>query len=212
MNFSYDEVHSSWSAIFTNNQSRFSQILETIKEDEIAPTRDDIFKAFTLPREEVKAVIFGQDPYPGVGVADGLAFSSQDGNPIPASLRNIFLEYSSDLGLAMPTSPNLAKWQDAGVLLLNRTLTTSVTNRNAHAKSGWNDFTLEVAKDLGALGVVGILWGNYARELAPHFSNRIESPHPSPLSAYRGFFGSRPFSRTNAILKESGKSEINWEL
>jgi uracil-DNA glycosylase len=160
----------------------------------------------------VKVLILGQDPYPGEGVADGLAFSAREGNPIPASLRNIFKEYVEDLNLPFPTSPDLSAWSERGVLLLNRTLTTSVGERNVHLSKGWIDFTQNVAEQLASRGVVAILWGNYARSLCSLFSNVIESPHPSPLSARRGFFGSKPFSRANQLLIQDGKSPINWQL
>ncbi len=212
MNFSYSEVDSTWHSIFRRHEASINKILKSLSGDDFAPMREDIFRAFLLPRNQVKAVIVGQDPYPGLGVADGLAFSSKVGNPIPASLRNIFVEYVSDLGFDAPSSPDLSPWLNSGVLLLNRTLTTSTGERNAHVKLGWKALTEDVAKEIGAENVVGILWGNYAREFAPYFSIRIESAHPSPLSARRGFFGSKPFTRTNEALKALGKSEVSWQL
>ena len=212
MKFSLAEVDPSWHSIFTRHEIRINEILVSLTSDEISPKRSQVFRAFSLPRDHVKAVIVGQDPYPGVGVADGLAFSSNAQNPIPASLRNILKEYSADLQLELPTSPDLSAWMNSGVLLLNRTLTTSTGERNAHVKAGWSSLTEDVVKELGADGAVGILWGNYAREFAKYFPLRIESVHPSPLSARGGFFGSKPFSSTNAILRERGKSEIAWRL
>ena len=176
-----------------------------------APARADIFRAFTLPLHEVKAVIFGQDPYPGEGVADGLAFSTR-GEKIPASLRNIFKEYADDLGLPVPKNGDLTVWHHNGVLLLNRTLTTVTGERNAHYGAGWSAFTSDVAKVLGQLDTVAILWGANARELAPYFKWKIESVHPSPLSARNGFFGSKPFSSANTILRELGRTPIDWSL
>lgn len=175
------------------------------------PARADIFRAFTLPLNEVKVVIFGQDPYPGEGVADGLAFSTR-GAKIPASLRNIFKEYSDDLGLPAPKSGDLTTWHTNGVLLLNRTLTTETGKRNAHYRAGWSALTSDVARALGQLDTIAILWGAKARELAPYFHWKIESVHPSPLSARIGFFGSKPFSSANAILKDLGRTPIDWEL
>ena len=179
--------------------------------DNHAPSRTDIFRAFTLPLHDVKAVIFGQDPYPGEGVADGLAFSTR-GAKIPASLRNIFKEYVEDLGLSAPNSGDLTPWHLNGVLLLNRTLTTETGERNAHYGAGWSAFTNDVAKALGQVDLVAILWGANARELAPYFKQKVESVHPSPLSARNGFFGSKPFSSANTILAELGRTPIDWSL
>ena len=212
MNFSLNEVEPSWHPLFSKHQKTLEELLVEISGSEFTPTRSNIFRAFQQPLSDIRVVIFGQDPYPGVGVADGLAFSSHSGNPIPASLRNIFKEYVDDLGYEVPDSPDLSNWSTNGVLLLNRTLTTVVGERNAHVGSRWKEFTLDVARELAGMDVVAILWGNYARELVPLFANRIESPHPSPLSARRGFFGSRPFSSANRLLMDAGKEPVNWKL
>jgi uracil-DNA glycosylase len=127
-------------------------------------------------------------------------------------LRNIFKEYAEDLGLPAPKSGDLTTWHHNGVLLLNRTLTTVTGERNAHYGAGWSTFTRDVAKVLGQLDTVAILWGANARELAPYFKWKIESVHPSPLSARNGFFGSRPFSSANAMLEELGRHPIDWAL
>jgi uracil-DNA glycosylase len=211
MAFNLDEVHPSWRPFFNEHISLIDSILVDLDIDEITPPRSEIFRAFRTPLEEIRVLILGQDPYPALGVADGLAFSSR-ALPIPASLRNIFIEYQSDLGVAPPVSADLSTWAARGVLLLNRTLTTSTGSRNAHVKSGWSSLTYLVAEYLALHQVVAILWGNNARELSSLFPHRIESPHPSPLSARRGFFGSRPFSRTNELLTELGRKPINWEL
>ncbi|CAN2201366.1 Ung Uracil DNA glycosylase [Candidatus Nanopelagicaceae bacterium] len=211
MQFSLDEVDASWRTLFSYHSKTIDQIFETIG-GEIAPPRSDVFRAFRRPMEEVKILILGQDPYPGVGVADGLAFSSYSGNSIPASLRNIFKEYSSDLGLPTPVSPDLTAWSERGVLLLNRTLTTTVGERNVHAKQGWSSLTEAVAKSVAERNVIAILWGNSARSFAPLFTQVIESVHPSPLSARNGFFGSRPFTRANALLSQQGKDPVDWSL
>ncbi len=176
----------------------------------ITPKKDEIFRAFALPLQEVKVVIFGQDPYPGIGVADGLAFSTS--KAIPASLRNIFKELSSDIGCDIPVSGDLSRWATEGVLLLNRTLTTLEGQRNAHVESEWKEITRAVAQLLGERGVVAILWGSHAQELSHYFEYAISSPHPSPLSSYRGFFGSKPFSRANEVLISKGKTPIDWKL
>jgi uracil-DNA glycosylase len=211
MRFSLDEVDATWRPLFSEYFDLIEETLSSVGDD-ISPGRADLFRVFKRSIDEVKVLIVGQDPYPGEGVADGLAFSSPKGNPIPASLRNIFKEYADDLLLPTPSEPDLTPWSDEGVFLLNRTLTTSIGARNVHSSSGWQVLTEAVAVELSQRGVVAILWGNYARSLAPLFSDLIESPHPSPLSARRGFFGSKPFTRANQLLVAKGKSPINWEL
>lgn len=207
-----ERIHPSWMPLFQRQISLLTEIFSPLSEAEIAPRKEQIFRAFENPLESVRVVIFGQDPYPGPGVADGLAFSSPAAQPIPASLRNIFKEYESDTGLPAPRTPDLTKWSISGVMLLNRALTTAEGERNAHLRNGWRLFTDDVAEILGERDVVAILWGNNARELAPFFRHHIESAHPSPLSARRGFFSSRPFSECNRILRELGKEPINWSL
>jgi uracil-DNA glycosylase len=211
MTFSLEEIDSTWRPFFADHIDSIDEILASLELVETTPARENIFRAFTFPLENVRVLILGQDPYPGIGVADGLAFSSSLA-PIPASLRNIFKEYSEDLDLPTPKSPDLTIWAQRGVLLLNRTLTTSVGERNAHLAKGWSALTLSVAQLLADRGVVAILWGNSARELAPLFKYRIESAHPSPLSARRGFFGSKPFTSANRLLLETGRKPIDWKL
>jgi len=211
MSFSLDEVEQSWRPLFKEHSALISEILNSIGGD-ITPARSEVFRAFQEPIGEVKVLILGQDPYPGEGVADGLAFSSYSDNPIPASLRNIFKEYSTDLNLPIPHSPDLTSWSKRGVLLLNRTLTTTVGERDIHARKGWSSLTESVAKELAGRDVVAILWGNSARTFAPHFKEVIESVHPSPLSARNGFFGSRPFTRANSLLLGQGREPIDWQL
>lgn len=213
MSFSLDEVHESWHPLFSQHLTELNQILSEIEKLEIAPTRAQVFRAFRTPRENVKVLIVGQDPYPTPGRADGLAFSvSNSAGALPASLRNIFREYSDDLGLASPRSGDLSAWSEQGVMLLNRSLTTVVGERNAHVKLGWKEFTDTVAQDLGALNVIAILWGAHAQELSSYFTHTVESVHPSPLSAYRGFFGSKPFSKVNELLVSRGSIPIDWKL
>lgn len=213
MHFSLEEIDSSWHTLFSEHLELINRILEEIKGVDIAPERANVFRAFRQPLNQVRVVIFGQDPYPTAGVADGLAFSiSLETERIPASLRNIFTEYSSDLGKITPVSGNLSRWSDNGVLLLNRTLTTTVGERNVHSDHGWKILTDAVAKELGRREVVAILWGSHAQELAPYFKDPISSVHPSPLSAYRGFFGSKPFSRANALLVSRSLHTIDWTL
>ncbi len=209
--FDISEVHLSWRPFFSRHQGLIEKCFAEL-DGAITPSRDLVLRVFTYPLDEVRVLIVGQDPYPGAGVADGLAFSAQADEKIPASLRNIFKEYVEDLGLAAPTSPDLSAWAERGVALLNRTLTTSPGERNAHLDTSWREFTYKVAEELAARDVVAILWGSYASELAPLFEYKITSVHPSPLSARRGFFGSKPFSRANVLLGEIGKSPIDWTL
>ena len=130
--------------------------------------------------------------------------------PLPKSLQNIFAEFESDLKRPAPLTGDLSQWVSQGVMLLNRVLTTEVGTTNAHSKLGWQKITDSVARELGSQCVVAILWGKQAQELADFFPYRVESPHPSPLSSYRGFFGSKPFSKVNALLAELGRDEIDW--
>jgi uracil-DNA glycosylase len=212
MQLPIERVDPSWDPLFVEQQAALIEIFQSLVSVRHTPPRERIFRAFEYPLEDVRVVIFGQDPYPSPGVADGLAFSSLPDQRIPASLRNVFKELHDDLGVPSPETPDLTAWSRSGVMLLNRTLTTAEGERNAHLMNGWRSFTDAAANLLAAQNVVAILWGNNARELAPLFKNRIESAHPSPLSAHRGFFGSRPFSTANRLLQESGRDPINWSI
>ncbi len=206
-------MHASWQRLLEPVAPDIEKILAKIADEDIAPPREEIFRAFDIDLEEVKVVIFGQDPYPTEGNAMGLAFSVPTNvTHIPASLRNIFQELESDLGLGRPLRGDLTSWERSGVLLLNRVLTTRVGKTAAHSDLGWQNITNHIARELGARGVIAILWGKSAQGLSGYFSNYISSAHPSPLSAYRGFFGSKPFSRVNDILSSQGRSPINWSL
>ena len=206
-------VHSSWNGVLDPLAPEIEKILQSISHDEIAPSIDRIFAACEMDLTGVKCVIIGQDPYPTRGNAHGLAFSvDSQVRPIPASLRNIFAELVSDLGVALPANGNLSKWCDQGVLLLNRVLTTKVGVSNAHTDIGWQQITTQIAKAAAAQGAIGVLWGMSAQELSYLFTHSIESVHPSPLSAYRGFFGSKPFSQVNQELERRGISPIDWSL
>lgn len=185
----------------------------------VHPRGTDIFNAFShTPLGKVKVVIIGQDPYHGPGQAHGLSFSVRDGVPPPPSLKNIYKEMQSDLGAPVPKTGNLTPWADQGVLLLNAVLTVQEANAGSHRNRGWEKFTDRVIQILSERDdpVVFILWGAFAQSKAgmirqpPHAI--IKSAHPSPLSAYNGFFGSKPFSRANALLKQWGKDPIKWEL
>jgi uracil-DNA glycosylase len=212
MKFSLEEVHPSWRDFLDNHVESINEILSGLNQSEITPERSLIFTAFLRPLHAVKVLIVGQDPYPTVGVANGLAFSVNPGAAIPASLRNIFKEYCDDLHLPTPTSGDLSPWSEQGVLLLNRVLTTEIGKRNAHQDSQWSAITEDLARYLGEREVVAILWGASAKTLAKYFNEPILSAHPSPLSAYRGFFGSQPFTKVNALLTSSGREPINWKL
>jgi uracil-DNA glycosylase len=206
-------VHSSWDQVLNRFSKEIETILISLKDGTFTPPRDEIFAALELPLDAVKCVIIGQDPYPTVGNAHGLAFSIPENvKKVPASLRNIFKELHSDLGLDIPVTGNLEKWREHGVLLLNRVLTTEVGKSNAHHDLGWQIITQAIAEAAAQKGAVAILWGKEAERLAPLFKESITSAHPSPLSAYRGFFGSKPFSRVNGILKSNGIEPIDWNL
>ncbi len=210
--FTLAEVHPSWESLLGPFQREINQILEKCNEETLAPHRLDVFRAFTNDLAKVKVVIVGQDPYPGQGVADGLAFSHRPTGKVPASLQNIYKEYVSDLGYPTPSTTDLSQWSQKGVLLLNRVLTNEIGATNAHTSLGWQQITDAIAEELGARDVVAILWGRSAQELSPFFKYRIESVHPSPLSARRGFFGSKPFSEVNTVLQTLKRDPIDWRL
>ena len=210
--FSLSEIDSSWHGVFAPHLGEIKEIFESLGESEITPAREVIFSAFSLPITEVKVLILGQDPYPAEGVADGLAFSSGQPSVIPASLRNIFKEYCDDLGFERPETGSLQTWKNRGVLLLNTALTTEIGKLDIHKSLGWNNLISTILLELSRREVVAILWGNSARSAGSIFSNKIESVHPSPLSAHRGFFGSRPFSNANEILVRLGQEPVNWKL
>ncbi len=183
----------------------------------VFPAGKNIFRAFDkCPFESLKVVIIGQDPYHGVGQANGLCFSVNDGVPFPPSLQNIFKEIKSDLGVDVPQSGNLDRWAEQGVLLLNAVLTVRAHEAASHAGRGWEQFTDAVVRIINERkqGVVYMLWGSYAQrkgQVADANRNLIlKSVHPSPLSVYRGFFGCKHFSQANAYLQSIGKSPIIW--
>ncbi|CAB4331218.1 MAG: uracil-DNA glycosylase [Actinobacteria bacterium] len=206
-------MHSSWTPILEPHRHLLNSILETIHDQEISPPQDLIFSALCLDVAAIKCVIVGQDPYPTKGNAHGLAFSVPlSVSKIPASLKNIFTELESDLGIAIPNHGDLTPWVSQGVLLLNRVLTTQVGQSDAHKGLGWQVITEAIASAAANQNPVAVLWGKQAQELGDLFSLKVESVHPSPLSAYRGFFGSKPFSQVNAMLKDTHRTEIDWSL
>ena len=186
---------------------------------QIFPPGKLIFNAFNLcPFDKVKVVIIGQDPYHGPGQAHGLCFSVNDGVAFPPSLVNIFKEIKEDIGTPAPSTGNLTRWAEQGVLLLNATLTVRAHQAGSHQRRGWEEFTDAAIRALNAQDrpIVFILWGRPAQMKKAMLNNPnhliLEAPHPSPLSAYRGFFGSRPFSKTNNFLKEHGVEPIDWQI
>ena len=194
-------------------------LLSEYRSKTIYPDMYDIYNALHFTAyQDVKAVILGQDPYHGPKQAHGLSFSVQPGVKIPPSLQNMYKELHDDLGCYIPNNGYLKSWADQGVLLLNATLTVVAGKANSHSKIGWQRFTDRVIQLLNDREepVVFILWGNNARSKKKYITNSqhfiIESAHPSPLSAANGFFGSKPFSKTNEILKSLGKTEINWQI
>lgn len=185
----------------------------------VYPPADDIFNAFHLtPLPDVKVVILGQDPYHEPGQAHGLSFSVMPGVEIPPSLVNIYQELHDDLGCKIPNNGCLTKWAEQGVLLLNTVLTVRAHRAFSHKDIGWQEFTDAAIRVLAGQDrpLVFILWGKPAQRKASMITNPrhliLKSPHPSPLSAYRGFFGSRPFSKTNAYLEANGLTPIDWQI
>ena len=181
------------------------------------PAGDRVLRAFTRPMSEVRVLIVGQDPYPTPGHPIGLSFAvERDVRPLPRSLTNIYTELESDLGIPRASHGDLTAWQDQGVLLLNRVLTVSPGAPASHRRRGWEEITEHALRALVARGgpLVAILWGRDAQSLIPLLGEvpHVASPHPSPLSASRGFFGSRPFSRTDALLAQQGAAPIDWRI
>nr|WP_294467780.1 uracil-DNA glycosylase [uncultured Sellimonas sp.] len=204
-------------------QPYYKKLFQTVNEEyrtrRIFPPADDIFNAFHLtPLHEVKVVILGQDPYHGEGQAHGLCFSVKPGVDIPPSLVNIYQELHDDLGCTIPNHGCLTKWAKQGVLLLNTVLTVRAHQANSHKGIGWEEFTDAAIRKLNEQDrpIVFMLWGRPAQAKKAMLHNPkhliLEAPHPSPLSAYRGFFGSRPFSQANRFLEAQGIEPIDWQI
>ena len=205
------------------NKDYFKTLIDFINKEystkTIYPKKTEIFKAFrNTSYDETKVVILGQDPYHEENQAEGLAFSVKIGVRKPPSLNNIFKELHDDLGYSIPKNGSLESWTKEGVLLLNTVLTVEATKAASHKDIGWETFTDAVISKLNEKNtpIVFILWGSFARSKKKLITNKIhyiiESAHPSPLSAYNGFFGSKPFSKTNNFLKSKGLKEISWEI
>ena len=209
----FEQMHPEWQLALSQCRTDLNAIDTRLKSSETTPPYELIMRAYQKPLSEIKVVIFGQDPYPTPGVAQGLAFStSETAHKLPASLRNIYKELESDCGTQPRDSGDLTHWSEQGVFLLNRILTTQPGFSMAHVHVGWQSFTEATAVVLGSQNVIGVFWGNTVKDLQKYFDPEliISSAHPSPLSAYRGFFGSKPFSTANELLIKQGKSLITW--
>ena len=211
-----------WAEALAPVRERIAELGDFLRAEQAAgrrflPAGDRILAAFAQPFEEVRALIVGQDPYPTPGHPIGLCFSVAAGvRPLPKSLDNIFREYSDDLGHPRPACGDLTPWTHQGVMLLNRVLTVRVGAPASHRGKGWEEVTAQAIRALAARDrpLVAVLWGRDARDLKPLLGGvpAVESAHPSPLSAHHGFFGSRPFSRANALLERQGAAPIDWRL
>ena len=217
-------MDNSWKEIFKNYPKRnelgitVDNINKKRQTATIYPPKELVFKVFDLPLQDIKVVILGQDPYHNPGQACGLSFSVNDGVPLPKSLINIYKELYDDLGITPAKTGNLEKWFKQGIFLLNSVLTVEEYSPASHSNIGWQDFTDYIIETISQKNnnVVFVLWGSYARSKKTLIDSSrhkiIESPHPSPLSAYRGFFGSKVFSRINSYLEEVGKKPIDFNL
>lgn len=218
-------INESWKNILSSEFSKdyYIKLMDFLDreygENEIFPPREDVFNALNYTSyEDVKVLILGQDPYHGKDQAHGLSFSVNKGIKIPKSLANIYKELEDDLGCYIPNNGYLKKWSDQGVMLLNTVFTVREKNANSHSRKGWENFSDAIISALNERldPVIFILWGNNARSKEKLITNDrhfiISSAHPSPLSSYRGFFGSKPFSKTNDILISLGKEPIDWQI
>lgn len=209
------QIDKSWLPLFAKHKSELTKIQGIITPQRIAPTYENVLRVFNYPISHYRAVIVGQDPYPTQGYATGLAFSvSPEVTKLPASLKNIFTEYVSDTGFSYPITGDLSHWASNGVALLNSSLTLNLDDKSEHLRIGWQSITAAALDILATHGCVAILWGSQAQKLGSKFSNsrQVNSVHPSPLSAYRGFFGSKPFTKCNQLLISVGQAPIDWRL
>ncbi len=218
------KIHSSWQQVLESEYGKpyFQKLISFVKNEYATkrcfPLESEIFAAFNhCPFDKVKVVIIGQDPYHGFGQANGLCFSVNDGINFPPSLINIFKEIQSDIGLPIPISGNLERWAEHGVLLLNATLTVRESEAGSHQKKGWETFTDAVIQKISdeKENIVFLLWGGFAKKKGVKINRTkhhvLETGHPSPLSANRGFwFGNKHFSKTNTYLQSLGKETIKW--
>ena len=207
------QLHPSWARKLQDLLPLLDEIEEHLIGKNFLPNHENVMRALSLDLEKCKVLIVGQDPYPGAAHAMGLSFSvPRQVLKIPPTLGNIFKELQSDLGSHQTMDGDLTFWHEQGVVLLNRALTCEVGESNSHTNLGWSQITDRCAQVLGEQGAIAILWGKNAAELGKFFAadKVIASPHPSPLSAYRGFFGSRPFSRANQMLERDGQVTVSW--
>ncbi len=224
--FESNAASPSWKEVLAGERESayFQQVLSFLEKERAAgktiyPAKNDTFNSLQhTPFEKVKVIIIGQDPYHGPGQAHGLCFSVRPGVPLPPSLINIFNELQNDLGIAKPSHGCLEKWAKQGVLLLNAVLSVEAGNPGSHANIGWERFTDRIIRELNDRKdhLVFLLWGAYAQKKCSVIDRSrhhvLEAPHPSPLSASRGFFGCKHFSQTNKLLKAAGQDEIDWSL
>lgn len=219
------ELNKEWEHLLEEEIKKeyFGQLIEFVSKEyssnECYPPQNQIFRAFDLcALNKIKVVVLGQDPYHGNNQANGLAFSVGNDLKLPPSLKNIFKELKDDMSIPIPKEGNLESWAKQGVLLLNATLTVRAHEAGSHQKMGWEKFTDRAIQLISesTKNVVFLLWGGYAQKKIKLIDESkhliIKSPHPSPLSSYRGFFGSKPFSKINSYLEEKGKEKINWEI
>lgn len=209
----YNSIPEPWKTLLSNKTSLINEISTNLQTQPFIPSLDLIFKAISQPPKNIKVIIIGQDPYPNPLHACGLSFAVPANlKVLPPSLKNIFKELSTDLGVSN-TNGDLSSWQDQGVLLLNRILTTCPNSSLTHYSLGWQEITDEIVKIISPYDPVAILWGSKAKQLSHYFNpaKTITSSHPSPLSAYHSFFGSKPFSRANQMLLASNQQPINWQ-
>ena len=218
------DIETSWKAALKDefNSAYFGDLKSFLKQERAShtlyPAGQNIFSAFNkTPINEVKVVILGQDPYHGANQANGLCFSVNPGVKIPPSLKNIYKELNTDIGMNIPGFGDLSTWAEQGVLLLNSVLTVRAHEAASHKNKGWEKFTDAVIRGISnqTKDVIFILWGNYAKKKGQHIDTTkhhiITSAHPSPLSAHNGFLGSKPFSKTNSILNSLNKQPIEWD-
>lgn len=218
------KFNNSWDQLLEDefNKPYFINLMKFLEneyqEKTIFPKQEDLFNAFKYTKyEDVKVVILGQDPYHEIGQAHGLAFSVLEGVKFPPSLKNIFKELNSDLAIEIPKSGNLIKWANEGVLLLNTVLSVESGKAGSHQNKGWESFTDRIIEVLNKREkpIIFVLWGNFAKSKKKLIGNNhiiLEAAHPSPLSAYHGFFGCKHFSKINEILKNNNQKEIDWNL
>jgi uracil-DNA glycosylase len=207
-----------WKEILQDYNSKIDELGTKLQKkadqgERILPDKKHLFRALELKPEQVKVIIVGQDPYPNFSDAIGLSFSVPPRKTgLPGSLLNIQKEIMTDIGSTTTADGDLTKWASQGVMLLNRVLTVTAGESGSHSKLGWQEITEKIVAHCANLGAVGLLWGSSARELAHLFSEDclVEGVHPSPLSAHRGFLGSKPFSRVNQLLENKGKTAITW--